>query len=65
MPLNDEDKQIDLHPSEWHHEEKHEPVLGYNGLFFIIMFLLSFPITAIASLIVTGRLPYYLQHLLQ
>lgn len=56
---------LDLHPSEWSRDEKHEPVLGVNGLYFLIMFALGFPISIIAGLVVYGELPYFLQHLLQ
>jgi hypothetical protein len=52
---------IDLHESEWSHEKKREPVLGVNGLYFLIMFPVSFAIGTIASIVATGELPYFLR----
>ena len=39
--MDEDDKQVDLHDSEWRREGKREPVLGPNGMFFLIMFPLS------------------------
>lgn len=64
-PDDEFDKQFDLHPSEWHHEAKPEPFWGPEAKYVGIMFLLGFPISAFATLLVTGELPYWLRHLLQ
>lgn len=65
--MNEDDKPpfIDLHESEWTREGKKEPFFGENGAQFLIMFLAGFPISALAALLVTGELPYYLRHFLQ
>lgn len=58
------DKQFDLEPTEYREESKPEPFFGYNARYVGSMFLLSFPIGAIATWLVTGQFPYWLQHLL-
>jgi hypothetical protein len=35
---------IDLDETEWTYTGKKEPILGPNGLHFLIMFVLAFPI---------------------
>lgn len=65
MKDDDEPPFIDLHPSQWTHEKKREPFFGPAASHFFIMFLLGFPASALATLLVTGELPYYLQRLLQ
>lgn len=42
-----------------------EPILGPGGPYFVIMFFLGFPISALATLLVTGELPYWLRWMLQ
>lgn len=58
-------KNVDLDPSEWSRVGKREPILGPNGRHFLIIFLLGFPVSALAMLLVTGELPYWLRHFLQ
>jgi len=51
----DEKKQppvIDLHESEWSRDGKHEPILGPNGLYFLIMFPTSLVICYLVALAV-------------
>lgn len=43
---------LDLHPSEWHHEKKREPILGTNGSTFLIYFAVSIPCYWVVSTIV-------------
>jgi len=60
--MSDEKKQppvIDLHESEWRRDGKHEPILGPNGLYFLIMFPTSLVIYCLVALAVS-----YLRHLL-
>jgi hypothetical protein len=57
-------KLIDLHPSQWDRERHRQPFFGQSGRIFLILFLLAFPVSAAATLLVTGELPYWLQHLL-
>lgn len=63
------DKDLDLHPSEWRKSDKHEPVFGSGArgffLVYVPLFVLSFPIHTMATLIVTGEIPQWLQRLLQ
>ena len=56
---------VDLHPSEWSKVDSPQPFLGANGAYVLIMFALGFPVSALATLLITGELPYWLQHLLQ
>lgn len=56
---------IDLHPSQWESKVTPQPFLGENGKHALILFVLAFPISAIAGLLVTGELPYWLLPLLQ
>ena len=56
---------IDLHPSQWEKIDKPQPFFGENGSHFLILFLLGFPVSALATLLVTGEFPYWLRHLLQ
>lgn len=58
-------KYIDLDPSEWASADKPEPFFGPAAWPVLIMFLAGFPISAAATLLVTGELPYWLQRLLQ
>lgn len=37
-----EKPEIDLHESEWSRAGKREPVLGFHGLYFLIMFPTAF-----------------------
>jgi len=53
------DKQFDLEATEYRREEQPEPFLGYNGKNVIILFLASFPISAVAVRIVYGQWPYW------
>ena len=55
------DKQFDLEQTEYRKSEAPEPLFGYNALYVGIMFLLGFPIVAIATWLVTGQFPYWLQ----
>ena len=51
----DEDRQppvIDLHESEWRRDGKHEPILGPNGKFFLIMFPTGLAISYLVNLVV-------------
>lgn len=59
--MNDERQPpvIDLHESEWKRTGKHEPILGPNGKFFLIMFPLGLIISGLVSVAAT-----YLRHLL-
>lgn len=41
---------IDLHESEWKRDGKHEPILGPNGKFFLIMFPTGLIISYLVSL---------------
>lgn len=59
------DKQVDLEPTEYTYEGKHEPAFGPNALQFLIVFLLGFPVSAIMTFIVTGQFPYWLRSLLE
>lgn len=43
---------IDLHESEWKRTGKHEPILGPNGKFFLIMFPTALVIGYLVSLAV-------------
>lgn len=58
-------KYVDLDPSEWTSADKREPFFGPAAWPVLIMFLAGFPISAAATLLVTGELPYWLQRLLQ
>lgn len=58
-------KYIDLDESEWTSADKPEPFFGPAAWPVLIMFLAGFPISAAATLLVTGELPYYLQQLLR
>lgn len=56
------EKFVDLHESEWSRTGKKEPILGPNGIYFLIMFPTSFAIYhAVAWLLIdvvglpTGR----------
>lgn len=62
--MRDEDRIIDLHPSEWHHEEHYQPFFGPAAKLFLIMFLLGFPVNALITILVTWELPRWLQYLL-
>jgi hypothetical protein len=52
-------KQVELEPSEYTYEGKHEPFFGPAAKVFLICLVLSFPISAFASWIVTGQWPYW------
>lgn len=66
MNMNEDKKPfLDLHPSEWSREKKREPVFGPGGAYLLIMFLLSFPITIGASLLVYGELPYFVMPIIE
>lgn len=67
MPEDDKEPRhfIDLEETEWSSDEKHEPFFGPEAGGLFIMFLAGFPIAALATLLVTGELPYWLRHLLQ
>lgn len=65
MRDNDEQPFLDLHPSEWERKEHRQPFWGPNAKHVLILFVLSFPIGAIATWIVTGEFPYWLQPLLE
>jgi hypothetical protein len=62
---NEPPKIIDLHPSEWKSEESRQPFFGPAAPMFFKLFLLGFPISTVAHLIVTGEIPYYLRRLLE
>jgi len=64
MKSGDEKPVLDLERSEWGDADRRQPFLGVNGKHFIILFLASFPIAAIASLLVYGQLPYWLRWLM-
>ena len=51
----DEKKQppvIDLHESEWRRDGKHEPILGPNGKYFLIMLPTGLVISYLVALAV-------------
>ena len=64
-PENQFDKVLDLEPTEYREASRPEPFFGPAGKPVAILFALSFPITALATVLVTGELPYWLKHLLQ
>lgn len=43
---------IDLHPSEWHHEKKREPILGPAAREFFIYFAVGIPCYWVISTLV-------------
>lgn len=55
------DKQFDLEKSEYRKSDAKEPFWGFNAVYVGIMLLLSLPIGAIASWLVTGQFPYWLR----
>lgn len=65
MPDKDFDKQVDLDPTEYRPSDQPEPFWGYAAKPTLILFLASIPISAIASLIVYGELPYWLRSFLE
>lgn len=64
-PDDEFNKVFDLEESEYGPADRSQPFLGVNGKHFLILFAASFPLAAIASLIVYGQLPYWLQWLLE
>lgn len=58
-------KDFDLEPTEYRKSDQPEPFLGYNGRTILILFLASFPIAAIATWLVTGQFPYWVQPVLE
>lgn len=65
-PADTKDKPlVDLHPSEWTHEKKREPIFGPGGKPFVVLFLLSFPVSALATWLVTGQFPYWVKPVLE
>jgi hypothetical protein len=54
-------KQFDLEPTEYRKSDVKEPFWGFNAAYVGIMLLLSLPIGAIASWLVTGQFPYWLR----
>lgn len=64
-PDDDFDKQFDLEPTEYREAERPEPFWGFNAKHTFILFAASFPIAAVASLIVYGEPPYWLRWLLE
>ena len=62
-------KTIDLDPSEWHRTnitsvDADEPFFGEAALPILLTFLAAVPVNALATLVVYGRFPYWLQWLL-
>lgn len=62
---NEFDKQVDLEPSEFGPGDRPQPFWGINAKYTAIMFLASFPISAIAARIVYGQWPYWLRSFLE
>jgi hypothetical protein len=58
-------KSLDLDRSEYREAHRPEPIFGHAAKPVLILFLLGFPISALATLLVTGEFPYWLRHLLQ
>ncbi len=52
MTPDDEKPLLDLHPSEWRHEKKREPILGVNGREFLIYAAVSIPCYYVVATIV-------------
>lgn len=65
MKPYDEKPVLDLDRSEWGEADRRQPFLGVNGKHFLLMFVLAFPVTALATLVVTGRFPYWVKPLLE
>lgn len=65
MRDDDFDKQVDLDPAEWSRDGKYEPFFGPEGKGFLILFLLGFPVSAVATRIIAGEWPLWLLSLLQ
>lgn len=68
MRLTDDEqppKILDLEPSEYGPADRQQPFLGVNGRYFLILFALSFPISAAATWLVTGQFPYWVKPLLE
>lgn len=64
-PERDFRKQFNLEPSEYGPEDRRQPFLGVNGKNFLILFVLSFPVSAVAMWLVTGQFPYWVKPLLE
>jgi hypothetical protein len=64
-PDGDFDKIIDLDAVEIGRTPPKEPFFGPAAMPTLILFLLGFPVSALATLLVTGEFPYWLRHLLQ
>jgi hypothetical protein len=56
---------IDLERSEWGEADRRQPFFGVNGKYFLTMFALAFPVTALATWLVTGRFPYWVKPVLE
>lgn len=65
MTIDKFDKDFDLEPTEYRKAETPEPFFGFNAKPVLFLFLASFPISAAATWLVTGRFPYWLQHFLE
>lgn len=51
-------KDFDLHPSEWKRKDKREPILGHNGLYFLIMIPVTIAIVYFAHWLVIDLLGF-------
>ena len=58
-PDGDFDKQLDLEPSEYTYQGKHEPAFGPNAIAFVVLLVLSLPLSAIINYVVRGQWPYW------
>ena len=62
---DDYDKVFELEPTEFRHHDAPEPFLGFNGKYVLILFVAGFPIAAVATWLVTGQFPYWVQPVLE
>lgn len=64
-PDHEFNKQFDLEETEYRVGDAPEPFWGPEAKYVGIMFLLGFPVSALAALLVTGEFPYWLRNLIQ
>lgn len=59
------DKQFDLEPTEYRQSEAPEPFWGYAAKNTFILFAVGLVVGPIATWLVTGRFPYWVQYFLE
>lgn len=64
-PPKDYDKFYDLEDSEYGPSDRPQPFWGINGKHTLILLLASFPISAVATWLVTGQFPYWVKSFLE